>query len=953
MKKKLALLPVLGLILSGCSLQDVKAWVRDNIVNKVKNIVSPEEQKEDGKKEDQKEDEKHDETPELPAEYSLMKNWAANPSEEVYNVLETETETKIAYTDAVGEKAGGWEYVARSFAFDAQYIERFNEYKKISFTGSLNVTSGSNVVMIKVEGDAVNTYEAKFNFEATSKTYELGLSFISDWSKVRSLLFFVDRETSESGTGMMTFTKFVLSKEEVVDEYNIARNMPAVPQDWNVYGGGDEFVVNYRWGYDTTGDIATAEEENAIAKFSWNGKSSEWAYVSALAKGDNSHSLRESGMKRVAFTVVGTEGVEVLFKFQTRDNSRNKELRATMTGAEQEVEVDITTVLAAENDSDEYMLCIFPAPGAQGEALAGELVLKDAKLDKNEVHIEVVENKFDWTQAYIDNVERKDACFNIEKQGHVQTITVNKTAPGWESIAYKMGKMESWFNEGDYSKLSARITSDKATHVLLKAYNAIETWVVLEANTPYVVDVELDLSAADFTQSFILFASTNDGDALDAVITIEHLKFIKPAALNVGNVDEFLIDHVNASGEYACDDSAADAFTINYTKTETGWASMETLIGFDIDTLDSIKGEVVSTVATHVIIKPADLGANEMSFNLAAGVAQKFDKKLTANGAWTGKFLIFIAYEGGDALTGAVTFTGMKLYASSKVSNVGDFGSVRISKFYRADSCYNPVSDPNTGAINVAFAKEAPGWESMAARIAMGDTWYNPADYTKVHAVLEADCNVAVLLKAYNAAERWVNLEANVEQTVEFTVSSAQAETAADFIVFICAGDSAGALQGNVQIKGLALLRAGANAAGSDGKVYVNDMHQGSGKIATQKTDNGKGVVVDYAYTETGYDAIEFFLSAFDTSKYNHVKVTITSTVATHVLFKPYDMGANEKGETLPAGTPVDVEFNITSLPAAAGQWTCKHVMFLATDGADALTGQVTFANFEFSIVNA
>ena len=61
----------------------------------------------------------------------------------------------------------------------------------------------------------------------------------------------------------------------------------------------------------------------------------------------------------------------------------------------------------------------------------------------------------------------------------------------------------------------------------------------------------------------------------------------------------------------------------------------------------------------------------------------------------------------------------------------------------------------------------------------------------------------------------------------------------------------------------------------------------------------------------------------------------------------------NEKGETLPAGTPVDVEFNITSLPAAAGQWTCKHVMFLATDGADALTGQVTFANFEFSIVNA
>ena len=137
MKKKLALLPVFALLLTGCSIEDLMFWKKDN---------KPEEQqKEEDKKDDQKDDQKPDETPALPAEYSLMKNWAANPSEEVYNVVETETETRIAYTDAVGEKSGGWEYVARSFAFDAQYIARFSEYKKISFTGSLNVTSGSNV----------------------------------------------------------------------------------------------------------------------------------------------------------------------------------------------------------------------------------------------------------------------------------------------------------------------------------------------------------------------------------------------------------------------------------------------------------------------------------------------------------------------------------------------------------------------------------------------------------------------------------------------------------------------------------------------------------------------------------------------------------------------------------------------------------------------------------------
>ena len=885
----------------------------------------------------------------LPNEYSLMKNWAANPSEEVYNVLETETETKISYTDAVGEKSGGWEYVARSFAFDAQYIARFSEYKKISFTGKLAVTSGSNVVMIKVEGDATNTYEAKFNFGAEPATYELPLSFVSDWTKVNSLLFFVDRETSESGSGMMTFTKFVLSKEEVNPAYNIASNMPAVPQDWNYYKGGDEFNVTYRWGYDTSNTITTAEEQDAIAKFSWNGKSAEWAYVSALAKGDATHALKESGFKRIAFKVVGTENAEVMFKFQTRDNTKNKEVSKVMTGAEQIIEVDVTAVLAAANDSDEYLVAIFPAPGATGNDKVGQLVLKEAKFDKTEVTPDIVTNKVDFTQVYIDNIERKDACFAVAKEGHVQTITLDKQAVGWESIAYKLEKMDNSFNLANYTVLSAKITSDKATHVLLKAYNSIEKWFELTAGTPVVVNEVLDLSSADLTQSFIFFASTNEGDALDAVITVEHLKLIKPAALNVGNVDEYLIDHVNASGEYACDDSAADAFTINYTKTATGWAYMETLIGFDIDHLDSIKGEVVSTVATHVIIKPADLGANEMSFNLAAGVAQKFDKKLTANGAWTGKFLIFIAYEGGDALTGAVTFSGMKLYASSKVTNIGDYGSVRIEKFYRADACYNPVTNPNTGAISVAYNKEsAGGWDSMAAKVELGDAGWNFADYTRVHAILEADVNVKVLLKAYNAVERWVDLVAGVEQVVEFTATALQAN-GADFIVFICAGDNnPGEKQGTVVIKGLALLRAATNAASSDGNVYVNNMVQGAGHITVQKTDNEKGMVVEYTKDAVGFgEFMEFFISAHDIMKYNHITVTATATNHTHIMFKPCDSNPNERTFDLPAGTPVDIDFTYSPTNA---NWSCKQVMFFSTIDGDALAGTITLANFTYSI---
>ena len=65
--KKLTLLLATGLLtvaLTGCSFQDVKAWIDDNIVSKAKNIINPEQKQEEEKKEDEKpsgEDQKPDE----------------------------------------------------------------------------------------------------------------------------------------------------------------------------------------------------------------------------------------------------------------------------------------------------------------------------------------------------------------------------------------------------------------------------------------------------------------------------------------------------------------------------------------------------------------------------------------------------------------------------------------------------------------------------------------------------------------------------------------------------------------------------------------------------------------------------------------------------------------------------------------------------------------------------
>ena len=146
----------------------------------------------------------------LPAEHSLMKYWAGNASEEFYDVTETDTQTLIEYEDVVGEDAGGWEYVSRSFQYDAEVRDRFSEYKKISFTGKLAVESGSDVVMVKVQGEG-GTFEKRFNFDSSTATYEFSTSFVSDWSKVDAILFFANRSTNEDGSGLITLDKFVLN----------------------------------------------------------------------------------------------------------------------------------------------------------------------------------------------------------------------------------------------------------------------------------------------------------------------------------------------------------------------------------------------------------------------------------------------------------------------------------------------------------------------------------------------------------------------------------------------------------------------------------------------------------------------------------------------------------------------------------------------------------------------
>ena len=877
----------------------------------------------------------------LPNEYSLMKYWAGNPAEEYYDVNENDTQTVITYEDVTGEGAGGWAYVARSFSYDALSIARFSEYQKISFTGKLEKTSGSDVVMVKVEG-AGGTFEKKFNFSSTSGTYEFGLNFISDWTQVSSLLFFVNRETKESGSGQITLTKFVLSKEAVNPAYDIAPGMPSVPQDYTIYDGGETLSVMYRWGYDATEFITTSEADGAFT-FSWGADKgqNEWAYVSALAKGDDQHIMMSSGFKRVKFTVTGTAGIHALFKFQDKANTKAKEVNVELTGQSQEIEVEAASVLAGAA-ADEFLLAIFPHPGASGAVAAGSIRLTACVLDKTAVTLPA--NVANMGSVFLDNYQRADDCYVIENANHVSRIQYTKAAGGYESIQYAVELPETWWNIQDYTRVVGTFVSTADVKVLLKPFdnNANEHLVELTANTPVEVDYTVAAATADIEKNFIMFVGT-EGTNLQGTLTVTGLRLAKPTT-NIEEGNKIYIANSPTGGDMFAVTPAVDGhgMTIAYTKTAPGWEAVEFLVSaLNLAGYRKLHATVTSTVDTHILFKPGDVGANEKNVALTAGtpveVEYVFNERIDEK--WV-KSVLFVCIDGADALAGSVTLSDF--YFTNDFSgeiNTANMGSVFLDNFSFASDCF--VVKNNGHVTTIKYDKDAGGWENIQYKVELPESWWNIADYNRVYGKIVADADVKVLLKPFDngANEHWFNLEAGVEQQIDFTIDGATADLTKAFVIFV--GTEGANLHGTVTLTGLRLAKPTTNIE-ENNKVYITKSPTNDGIHTITSLEDGMEIA--YTKTASGWEAIEFLISADDVASYTKLHVKITSTVATHVLLKPGDNNANENNVAVEANAAAVVIDYDLSVPTDA-KWV-KGVLFVCVDGADALSGTVTLHEF-------
>ena len=918
-------------------------------------------------------------TPEaLPAEYDLMNYWAGNENEEAYAVAKQGDNTVITYTDVTGEYAGGWEYVKRSFQYDTRASE-FSVYKKILFRGKLETTSGTNIVMVKVEGTDNNQYEKKFTFGSEVKTYELGLNFIADWTKVSQILFFVNRETNESGSGKITLEKFVLSQEEVVAENDIAPGMPAIPQGYALYDGvpaDNKVPVMHHWGYASAGHINTAEA-NGQYTFSWAaGEKAEYEWVHSHIKNSRAN-LHESGLLRLVFNVTGTEGVEAIFKFESEQTHKQIEKKVALTGAAQEVEIDITGVLVEGETS--FMAMIMPEPGKTAFAAAGQIVLASCYMDKTAVTPEpqpvVVKNNVLYPHAWLDKEAQADECYTIENNEttHVTTIAFDHGTAGehYNTIKYKMELAEgdSWFGIENYRKVFAKLSADVNVQILLKAYDAVEKRVDLVAGEAQYVEFEVAEDKVDINKDFIVFVGTSAASAAAGNVTIEGLRVARMNAVSEQSegVARINVGYAAAADGYTISKNSDGDMEIEWTATASGYRSIELFVSTpNAAALNTLKAKLTSTADVHVLFKPANEGGNEMSVALQAGVERGVNRTFSAKAlgdGWDSKFVMFICTNEGDALSGKVTFKDFRLTDGTHDTfaavvddpdpdpaymNYANYQSLNFDKIKSKPDAVTAVNENHVTTFT--FEDLAPSWGNgveYIGKLHEDISWAEINDYNHFHAVVKASVAMKIMLKPFNdnTLEQTISLPANTEVPLDLDVPAAKLDFSKPCVLFINPDvDGAAAVTGTLVVKYMQFARQGMNFFDGE-KVEIKNFATAVRGNYTKSHDGDGKLVIAYEKTAVGYDSEELFYTGHDLAL-NKVEIEVTSTEATHMIVKALDKPANEQNIALEAGVKKSVTFFLDQPTDAI--WG-KMVLMIGVQEGDALAAELTFDKFELS----
>ena len=777
----------------------------------------------------------------MPDKYDLMQHWEKDtPTDEVYTVTQKEGSFEVSYTGAGGD--GEWACVSRSFAYDTAKLARFSEYKKVVFKGKLDVTTGANNVMFKVQGTDGNQREVVFGFASSEKTYEMPLSFISDWAKVSKLVFFANRNMNTAGAGKMTFTEFYLSKDEVVDANSIDKNAPSVPQDYTYYNGGDKLDVMYRWGYND--QIATAEA-NGKFTFTWGGADhpkAEWKFVSALFKSGNAQ-IKDAGFKRAVFEIKGTAGKQATFKVEAQGVAGvNIDKTVDMTGETQTIEIDAAAVLA-NADATGFMLLIFPEGATANPATAGQIELSKAFVDKTAVTPEVNPQQY-----------------NVYDGGDSMTVMTDWRSNGGVSIApsnttqYRI----SWQGKGAWENAKALVKPGENKPLRDSGIKRVVFTITGTSGRNIMVKTECHHTGNDAGYAPVESATipmTGAEQTIELDIT---------GSVNNGDYDEIwvlIFPDPNSTG-----DAANEAEII-------------------------LKNCVLDKQEAHPYVPPQK-PRNVASF-------QEYFLEVTE-------------------------------YKSAKIGMTVE----------------NHVS-------TFTYSELAPDWGNniqYKAALHSDISWANPKDYVHFHAIFTASADVKILVKPYDngSAQHAYTLEAGVETAVDFDVDANVVDFDKPTVLFINDGDATSAATGTLVAKDMMFARVGLSYYKSgDASLRVNNYGtatQGNYTLG-QDANHDLTLAWEKATVVDAYDAAEILVS-HSRNGWNHVSVKVTSDVACKMIFK---FPAQEVRQDLVVGDN-QLDFDFTAMSEV---WGNIKFMVGIPEGPVALTGHLTFVNFQLSVVNA
>ena len=892
---------------------------------------------------------------ELPAKYDLLKYWSGHMEETVYEVTENETSTVINYTDVKGENAGGWEYVNRPFAFDAKDIARFGVYKTLTFTGKLNVTAGSDVTMVKIEGADGNTIERKFNFGPEEKTYELSLTTITDWTKVSSLLLFANRSTSEMGSGTMTFTEFALSKAEINPENDIAADMPKVPQDVNLYNGGEKLTVMNSWGYDDKGAIKTEARDGGYYFTYGEGSKAteEWAFVKARIK-SGTEELATSGLTRIHFTIKGTKGTNALIKFEALGGLGAKEFMINnFTGELEEYDLDVTELVKKvreDGTEPEFIAAVFPAAGKKGADLAGEVFLKDCFMDKTKAidPNTIYDNVREGDLVKVTKIQNQEAVYTVKTEGTKITVDYKlENVPDYKAM--KINVKGENLNELTEIAFNAKSTAD--VEILVKAYDTVEKRIVLKANEAQDVKFPFDAKIVAEGKPTILFIGTSAESSKEGTLEINNFVFQKPTEVTpepevpthptnkVENGKVVINQFYSDVKDLYKVEQAGNTTKVTYDKSKgNGWDALKFKVeGEGLDGLKLVTGTIKSNAETSLIFKMYDNNGAQVELKpLKANEEYKLNLVIPAEVDLTKECLIFMGWADEYGKAATVEFTNLQLRRNLPYCEPAN-GEIAINKFhsYNAD-LFTITTEGNKTTI--AYDK-TDDWANIQFSIDGENLDY----YNYLTGTITSTVKTSLIIKCYDGNELKIEnplLEANTPTPISKVLTSINS-LKNGFIFVGFSGDSAKA--GSVTFENLKLTHYVPKCTPEGNVIKINQFHSYNKDYFTITTEGNRTTI---AYDKADdWANIQFTIDGENLKEYTKLTGTITADVQTSFIIKCYD--ANEvkiEAEPLMPNVPQQISTTLTSIDGNKNGF-----IFMGFAGTSAKKGTIVLENLQLS----